>query len=512
VHVDKQPELSVSRSITWPVWVRRISPAAAIAFLAPLGVYIASLPPDVSLWDTAEMQTVPYIFGISHPTGFPTFVMAGWTFSHLVPFGNVAWRISLMSALAMSLAAWCVYACVVELEGKRALGTVCALLFAFGDVAWTRGTRAEVHSFAIAFAALTIWLVLRWRRTGDTQTLLIAALAYGFALATHGLVVLMAPGLAMLLFPRILSLPRKDLWHAAGHVIFPCLLYLYIPLRSMYLYAHQVDPTLALGIPPGRPFWDNHHPATPVAFWHYLTGGDSSQVGVGFSSMFSPGLYPEVVSRFGAAALHEFGFLALLFAALGFALLARDRWYTALGLALVCAPCIPYGLLYPEADPERYLLTAFWLIAVLAGIGLSRVIAAYLNRTDILVDALALAVGLALAASQFAVNAQTFNQRRDTGPREMIDKTVAQTPDNAILVANWAYATALGYGAYVDRRLGHRIVVVGFSGDYRPMYDTWLLTRPIYLVNENPFTDPLLDTKRISQDPQIIEVLKRGSR
>jgi hypothetical protein len=489
--------------------MRRISPAALAAFVVPFAIYVVSLPRGVAEWDIAEMQTVPYILGISHPTGFPTFVFTGWFISHVLPLGSVAWRLNLMSAAAMALAAYFVYRTVVELEGKRSLGALCAILFAVGDIAWTRGSRTEVHTFAILFEAITIYLVLRWRRTGEERALLGAALAYGCALATHGIVVLIAPGIALLLFPQILRVPRTTLFHAAGHVVLPSLLYLYLPIRSNYIFAHGLDPTVTiLGLEPGRPFWDFGHPATPAALWHYLTGGDSSPVGAGFASMFNPLLYPQVVAKFGASAAHEFGVIALVFAVLGVAMLVRTQWYTALGLVVVGLPSIPYGLLYLEADPERYMLTAYWLIALFVAIGISRTLQLYLQRNGILVDAIGIAIALGLAAGIFSANVQNFGQRNDTSPTDYVDKVIARTPSNAILVANWAYATPLGYAAYVERRLDDRIVVTAFSGQFSSYYPKWIKMRPLYMVNQN-YDGKDFRVQAISTDPLLVQLIPK---
>ena len=500
--------MSVSRWITWPEWLR-ISLAPLAAFIVPFAIYVSSLPTQVAYWDTAEMQTVPYILGISHPTGFPTFVFTGWFVSHIVPFGSVAWRLNLMTAAAMALAAYWVYRVVVELDGKRALGALAAILFAVGEVAWTRGSRTEVHAFALLFEAITIYSLLRWRRTGEERSLLGAALAYGCALATHGVVTLIAPGIAILLFPRILHVPRTTLLHAAGHVVFPNLLYLYLPLRSNYVSARGLDPTVTiLGLEPGRPFWDFGHPATPAALWHYLTGGDSSPVAAGFTSLFNPLLYPQVIARFGASAVHEFGAIALVLAVLGVALLAKTRWQTALGLVVVGLPCIPYGLIYLEADQDRYLLTAYWLIAVFIAIGVSRALELYLERRDALVDAIGIAVVFGLTAGIFWSNVHVFDQRNDMGPTEFVDKVVLRTPSNAILVANWAYATPLGYAAYVERRLDDRIVVTAFSMQFASYYARWIKMRPIYMVNQT-YDGVDFRVQSISNDPLLVQLLPK---
>jgi len=482
---------------------------SALAFLAPFALFCFSIVPDVGYWDTAEMETVPYIFGIAHPTGFPTFVFAGWIFSHLIPFGTVAYRLSLMSALAMAGAAWCAYATVVELGEAQPVASAAGLLFVAGEVVWTRGTRTEVHAFAVAFAALVLWQAVRFHRDGSARALYGTALAYGLALATHGIATLLAPGLAMLLAPRILKVDRRIVLAAAALCVAPLLLYLYIPLRSNQAFAAHIDPTLALGIPPGRPFWDNFHPATVPEFLRYMSGGESSNVGTGFSRMFQWGNYTEVGTRFSQSALQEFGPFALFFAVLGIALaFKRDAWLT-LALVVACGLCVPYGLLYPEADQDRYLMTAFWGIAVFATVGAGRGLKAYFDESEGFGRVAAAVLIFAAAAGVIWTNRETFGQRNDPGARNFINKVIANTPDGSILVANWTFATPLGYAAYVDGSLGKRVVVTAFSADYSSFYPNWLKSHRIFLVNEPSWEDPALKQTFVTSDPSIVEIQEK---
>jgi hypothetical protein len=482
---------------------------SALAFLAPFALFCFSIVPDVGYWDTAEMETVPYIFGIAHPTGFPTFVIAGWIFSHVVPFGTVAYRLSLMSAVAMAFAAWCAYATVVELGEDEPVAAAAALLFVAGDIVWTRGTRTEVHAFAVAFAALVLWQAVRFHREGSTRALSTAALGYGLALATHGIATLLAPGLAMLVAPRIRDVGLRAILRAAVLVVAPLALYLYIPLRSAQLFAARVDPTLALGIPPGRPFWDNFHPATLPEFLRYMGGGEGSQVGEGFSRMFEWANYSDVWLRFSQTALRELGPFAIFFAVIGLALaFKRDAWLTV-SFVVACGLCVPYGLLYPEADQDRYLMTAFWGIAVFAAYGAGRSLSGYFDDSKALGRAAAAVLISAAAFGLIWTNRATFGQRNDPGARNFINKVVAATPDGSILVANWTFATPLGYAAFVDHTLGKRIVVTAFSADYASFYPEWLRTRRIYLINEPEWQDTQYEQTIVANDPSVIEVRRK---
>ena len=66
--------------------------------LGSFGLYLATLATTVLFADGGEFQFAPYILGIVHPTGYPLFLLLGWAWSHLLPIGEVAYRMNLFSA------------------------------------------------------------------------------------------------------------------------------------------------------------------------------------------------------------------------------------------------------------------------------------------------------------------------------------------------------------------------------------------------------------------------------
>src|SRR3954467_1341500 len=87
----------------------------------------AALLPGVWFWDTAEAQTVGPLLGVMHPTGFPAYVLLGWLPSVVfAPFGEPAFRINLLSAVLVALAA-----CVTVAIARR-LGAPLAIAAAAG--------------------------------------------------------------------------------------------------------------------------------------------------------------------------------------------------------------------------------------------------------------------------------------------------------------------------------------------------------------------------------------------
>ena len=55
--------------------------------LAAFGLYLATLALTVLEADGGEFQFVPWLPGIAHPTGYPLYILLGWLWTHLLPFG-----------------------------------------------------------------------------------------------------------------------------------------------------------------------------------------------------------------------------------------------------------------------------------------------------------------------------------------------------------------------------------------------------------------------------------------
>ena len=73
-------------------------------FIAVLIVYILTLSPGALGGDPGELQFVPAILSIPHPTGTPLYLILGKIWS-LLPLGpNVAWRMNLLAAVSAALA------------------------------------------------------------------------------------------------------------------------------------------------------------------------------------------------------------------------------------------------------------------------------------------------------------------------------------------------------------------------------------------------------------------------
>ncbi len=192
--------------------------AAALAFV----VYLATLAPSVTLEDSGEFITAAVHFGVPHPPGYPLWTWLGWIFSHAIPFGNLAWRVNLLSAVAGALAVgvtamlgrWTVRGLLCDApaphpslgrgrdvgEQSSQIATVSSLsaawILAFSDVMWSQSVIAEVYTLNALCLSLTLLFFALWsQRPRQTRWLLAAGSAFAVGMTNHQTLLFLLPGL-----------------------------------------------------------------------------------------------------------------------------------------------------------------------------------------------------------------------------------------------------------------------------------------------------------------------------
>ncbi len=455
--------------------------AIGAATLVPLAIYVASARTGVSFWDTGDLQTVPYMLGIPYPTGFPGYVLIGWVWSHAFAVGSVAWRLNLLAALATAAASGALAASLIVIGVLDVVALAGALAFAFSQIVWERATYVDAHRIAFGIALVGLAFALRWRRDGRPHDVRWSALAAALALAIDDAAVLLLPALAIVLWGRPLE-ARRALVLGAGCALLVAATYAYLPIRSAIVTAERADPTLALGIPPGRPFWDDHHPASLSGFVRLVAGTDFAPHAAA-AEMISARALLRVARDAGPPLRRDYGALGLVLAVAGFVVAyRREPRVLAAACAFGLVPLlfvVSYGA---EADSARYYAPAYAAVALLAAYGASAILTA-LPPLVAAASAIAGAVAFAaLLATDAGENAGLFAQRDNRDAAAFADRVVAKTPADAIVVAPWAYAPALAYRAYVEHGFGRRILVTAWPSDVAGELAGWLRERPVILV------------------------------
>ncbi len=461
------------------------------SFLIPFAVYIASVSHEPGSWDTAEFQGVPYILGICHPTGFPFFVLLGFVWSHVVAVDSVAFRMNAFSGLTIALAATTAYAVALELGAARLVALFATLWYAFTQDVWSHASRAEAQDLAVAFEAFAIYAFVRWMKGGAGGWFAAAFALYGLALAAHPNAVWLLPGFAV---GTIVAKRRPPLRLVASSLALTALglaLYLYLPLRSAYILAHHLDPTVALGSNGGI-FWNYHNPSTPGGLLLDLTGGEFDAPHYFLASM-NPVHVQDALWAFLNGLHEQFGAFVLVLALAGVAQAWRRDWRITLFLCIACTTALAFSVTYPnESDVGRYRLLALWLTVPLLGALAPRDAAGW--RALLLQTAL---IAFLAAGTAFAIAANTgaFYHPPNEGGRWIINGVRRYVPPGSIVLVTWLDATSLAYGAYVDGSLAQRIIVSGWDDAHLPQYLQWAKTRPVFILAD-PHDEAAIPTTR----------------
>jgi hypothetical protein len=203
--------------------------------------------PSVGWLDSGSLVSAAWYLGIAHPPGEPAYLSLA-RIAQLLPVGDIAFRVNLLSALALSLCALPVAA--LARHGLRqagfaagaatAAGVVAALLALLGFGAQLQGVRAELYSLTalLLLAALAAVVVLRGRLASGCAGLLV-----GLAAAVHPLLTVAAlPALVVARGVRSRLRPDDGLW-ALGLCLWGFSTTLWLPLRALAV------PHRAWGVP-----------------------------------------------------------------------------------------------------------------------------------------------------------------------------------------------------------------------------------------------------------------------
>jgi Protein of unknown function (DUF2723) len=458
--------------------VRAARPIFALAaFAVPAIVYIASASPEPASWDTAELQGVPYILGISHPTGFPFYVLVGYVWSHVITVGSVAWRMNAMSGVAVAVAAVAAYGVALELGASPPVALLATFWFAFTQNVWAHAARAEAQDLAVACAALAIYAFLRWMR-GDADAWFAAAFALcGLGMAAHPNALWLLPAF----FIGAVIAKRRPSARVVGTslalTLAGLMLYLYLPLRSAYVVAHHLDPAAALPGAGGGIFWNYNDPRTLHGLALELTGSES-QTPAYFLASFNPVHVEAALWTFVTGVRQQYDAFALLLVFGGFVAAWRRDWRPTLVLAIACTAPLLFSVVYPnEGDVGRYRLLASWLAVPLLGALTPRA----RRGRDLVVHGLLIVYLGAGASLAFAHQRGFLAHAPREGGRWVIDAVRPYVPPGSAIVTGWLDATSLAYGAYVDGSLPGRIIIS--DDELRiPLYRRWTRERRVFVL------------------------------
>ncbi len=202
-----------------------------LIFIASLALYIRTTAPTLGGgWDSEEFQHVAYTLGIAHSTGYPLYLLIGKLFTTLVPLGNIAYRMNLLSAMLTACAVVVVYWNARLLTKHDIASIATAALFATNPAVWRQAGVASVGPLNLLLLNGIILALLLWHEKKISLTM--ASLLFGLSLAHHRTTLFLAPAILLFVLQTdagILRRPR-ELARNFFWLVLPLAFYLYLPI------------------------------------------------------------------------------------------------------------------------------------------------------------------------------------------------------------------------------------------------------------------------------------------
>src|SRR5262245_21956593 len=144
---------------------------SALAIVLGFVYYRTLLPTIGSTGDTAKFDFVGYVLGTPHAPGYPTYIVVNHLFTKYYPFGGLAHKANLLSAIFSVIASIFLFLILLLLDIKPRIAFCTALTFGFTRTLWSQSIVAEVYTLNILFLAMTVYFLLKWNQTKKTMHL-----------------------------------------------------------------------------------------------------------------------------------------------------------------------------------------------------------------------------------------------------------------------------------------------------------------------------------------------------
>lgn len=434
--------------------------AVVAAVLLPC--YLLTMLPGTGFsGDTAKFQFVGEVLGTPHNTGYPIYTLLDAAVVRVVPFGSVAWRVNLLSAVFATGACALLVPVLVMVGCRRLVAAGVAVTFGFTLTLWSAAVVAEVYALHVLLLVAVLALLLRWQRDRRDTDLGLALLVTGLGLGHHLMVLLALPGIALfvllvdaraVLRPRVLGLGALGAALGLGS-------YAYILWRSAspgptaYLDSRATDLPELLDVLRGKEF-----AGELFAFpWEHIR---------------------EVRLPNARRYLHEEWAKALLLVPLG---LVRRLWTPLTALLVAWAVVdVAFVVNYDVVDVQVFMLPAYVCVAVWVGLGLDLLV----GRWRVASAVAAVALPLTFAMWHW----HRIDESKNLPAARRAAHAVATVPEGSLLVAA-DYQT--------EQFLLYPLLGEGQAAE-----------RDVALVGEEV---PLRDVARLVREGAVVPVLGRPS-
>ena len=164
-------------------------------FFTSFFLYFITLAPSITTVDTPEFVSAAYTLGIPHSPGYSLYMLIGHFVTHLPIGDNPAFRMNLLSAVALACTVVLLYHSLLRFVENRWVAVASSLIFASSYYVWTIGIIAEVYALQLMTLAICIRLAVALWNNPMPRYALSLGCAFGIAVAMYPASALFAPGM-----------------------------------------------------------------------------------------------------------------------------------------------------------------------------------------------------------------------------------------------------------------------------------------------------------------------------
>ncbi len=327
--------------IVWSVLIGGILGSAYVATLLP-GVY--------TFGDTTKFQYLGRILGTPHSTGYPTYLVLNHLFVRLWPFGSLAQKANLLSAVFTMIAAIVLFKLLLALKVDPFLAVVTSLSFGFTRTVWTQSVIAEVYTLNLLFVATTVSCLVVWHLQRRDRYLRAGLAVYALSFGNHLTMLTFLPAITWLILTTDASslLRRRNAATTAAFVALGALQYSYIFWRT------SVE----------HPGFLEMRASTLEEFWWWVRGGPFT------ARMFAFPLEEVVTERLPMAVDFFMGEYGVLTPVILLGVVVLKNFRLNVFLLLCAAGNLFYAINYDVGDVFVYFIPTYFIAAVYLGLGL----------------------------------------------------------------------------------------------------------------------------------------------
>jgi hypothetical protein len=414
---------------------RTIWPFMSVVLIT-LTVYVLTLSPSISSFDSAEITTASYSLGIIHSPGYPLFL----SLAHLttiLPFGDTAYKINLLNAIYASLAIGFIFLCCWKLTKSLPGSLFCALLLGFTNMFWSAAIVTEVFSFdALLISGFLYWLIC-FEEKPTRNNLTILMFLYGLALSHHLNAVLFFPWIALLILVRGKKggITWENIFFGGAIFIMPFAAYVYFPIRTL---AHpQMDYV--------RKYFSMDLTTMEGILWMVSGRMFANEI---FGRSIPEGLN-QLLLLIRNLWLNLLG-IGLLSSLYGLWVLGKEKIILTIAMAGSITSVLIFFSFYDVVDNGQMILPALIILTLPLARGVSNILSGALFNSSPFTK-LVPVLGTVLLLFEISFNWTIVDRHQDWTAYDYSHQVMSKIDANAFVVTQWTAATPLEYVQIVEK-------------------------------------------------------------